>query len=80
MKKQLLKNYAELLVKMGVNLQKGQELTVYAGIDQKPLVLEIVKWGYKVGAKKVIVEWDCQELSKLHYKYRSVETLSKMET
>lgn len=80
MKKQLLKNYAELLVKMGVNLQKGQELTIYAGIDQKPLVLEIVKWGYKVGAKKVIVEWDCQELSKLHYKYRSVETLSKMET
>ena len=79
MKKALLKNYAELLVKMGVNVQKGQELNVYASIDQVPLVTEVVKWAYKVGAKKVNVEWGCQEVSKLHYKYRSVETLSTVE-
>ena len=79
MKKALLKNYAELLVKMGVNVQKGQELNVYASIDQVPLVTEVVKWAYKVGAKKVNVEWGCQEVSKLHYKYRSLETLSKVE-
>lgn len=79
MKKTLLKNYAELLVKMGVNVQKGQELNVYASIDQVPLVTEVVKWAYKVGAKKVNVEWGCQEVSKLHYKYRSVETLSTVE-
>lgn len=79
MNKKLLKNYAELLVKMGVNIQKGQELNVYANIDQLPLVLEITKWAYKEGAKKVIIEWGCQELSKLHYKYRSLETLSTVE-
>lgn len=79
MKKALLKNYAELLVKMGVNVQKGQELNVYASIDQVPLVTEVVKWAYKVGAKKVNVEWGCQEVSKLHYKYRSLETLSTVE-
>lgn len=79
MKKRLLKNYAELLVKMGVNVQKGQELVVHASIEQAPLVIEVVKWGYKVGAKKVNVEWGCQELSKLHYKYRSLETLSTIE-
>ncbi|MBE6132940.1 MAG: aminopeptidase [Erysipelotrichaceae bacterium] len=79
MKKALLKNYAELLVKMGVNVQKGQELNVYASIDQVPLVTEVVKWAYKVGAKKVNVEWGCQEVSKLHYKYRTLETLSTVE-
>ena len=79
MKKSLLRNYAELLVKMGVNVQKGQELTVHASIEQASLVIEIVKWAYKVGAKKVNVEWGYQELSKLHYKYRSLETLSKIE-
>lgn len=79
MNKKLLKNYAELLVKMGVNLQKGQELNVHASIDQVPLVTEVVKWAYKVGAKKVNVEWGCQEISKLHYKYRSLETLSTVE-
>ena len=46
MKKRLLKNYAELLVKMGVNVQKGQELVVHASIEQAPLVIEVVKWGY----------------------------------
>ena len=79
MKKSLLRKYAELLVKMGVNLKKGQELNVYASIDQKELVEEVVRWAYKVGAKKVMVEWECQDITKLHYQYRSLETLSKVE-
>ena len=79
MKKTLLKKYAELLVKMGVNLQKGQELNVYCALDQKDLALEVVKEAYKVGAKKVNVEWSCEELFKLNYKYRSLKTLSTME-
>lgn len=79
MKKSVLKKYAELLVKMGVNLKKGQEFNVYASIDQVPLVTEVVRWAYKVGAKKVNVEWSHEEISKLHYKHRSLKTLSTVE-
>ena len=34
MKKTVLREYAKLLVRCGVNIQKGQDLLVYAGLDQ----------------------------------------------
>ncbi|MBQ0026555.1 MAG: aminopeptidase, partial [Lachnospiraceae bacterium] len=34
---------------------------------------------YKLGAKKVTVEWNYQPMDKLHYKYRSLKTLSTIE-
>ena len=52
MKNSLLKKYAKLLVVKGVNIQKNQELTLIASIDQSPLVNEIVKEAYIAGAKK----------------------------
>ena len=40
-----LKKYADLLVRRGVSLKKGQCLTVFASVDQAPLVKEIVAAG-----------------------------------
>lgn len=79
MKNSLLKKYAKLLVVKGVNIQKNQELTLIASIDQSPLVNEIVKEAYIAGAKKVNVEWQSQDLEKIHYKHQSVKTLSTIE-
>ena len=78
MKKSMLNKYAELLVKRGVNLQKGQSLIVYANVDQEPLVIEVVKWGYKVGAKEVVVEWSSDTTDKLGLKHMSLKTMSEM--
>ena len=79
MKKTILRKYAELIVKMGLNVKKGQEVRVYASTNQVELVREVTKWAYKVGAKKVINVWYDDELSKIHYKYQSEETLAKVE-
>ena len=46
MKKSILKKYAELIIKKGVNLQKGQELTINASIESAPLVEMIVREAY----------------------------------
>lgn len=78
MKKTILKKYADLLVRRGVSLKKGQCLTVFASVDQAPLVKEIVAAGYKAGAKAVSVEWGCDEIEKLHYKHQSLKTLSEV--
>ncbi len=78
MKKSLLRSYAKLLVKKGVALKKGQELNIYASIDQAALVTEVVREAYKAKAKTVNVEWECQEISKLNYKFRSLETMSEV--
>ena len=76
MKKSVLKKYANLIATCGVNVQKGQEVIVNAAIDQAPLVKEVVEACYKRGAKRVTVEWGCSEVTKVGYKYMSVETMT----
>ena len=75
MKKTVLREYARLIVRCGVNVQKGQEVMVYAGLDQPEFVKLVVEEAYKAKAAKVIVEWSYDELTKLHVRYQSVKTL-----
>ena len=75
MKKTALREYAQLIVKMGVNVQKGQEVMVYADLDQPEFVQMVVEEAYKAKAKKVIVEWSYQPLAKVNVRYQSVKTM-----
>ena len=75
MKKTVLREYARLIVRTGVNVQKGQEVMVYADLDQPEFVKMVVEEAYKAKASKVIVEWNYQPLSKLHVRYQTVKTL-----
>ena len=79
MKKTVLREYAKLIVRCGVNVQKGQEVMVYAGLDQPEFVQMVVEEAYKAKAKKVIVEWNYQPLTKLHARYQSVKTMGTVE-
>ncbi len=75
MKKTVLREYAKLIVRCGANVQKGQEVMIFADLDQPEFVRMVVEEAYKAKAKKVIVEWDYQCLNKLHVRYQSVKTL-----
>ena len=75
MKKTVLREYARLIVRCGVNVQKGQEVMVYAGLDQPEFVAMVVDEAYKAKASKVIVEWDYAPLTKLHVRHQSVKTM-----
>ena len=79
MKKTVLREYARLIVKKGVNVQKGQEVLIYADLDQPEFVAMVVEEAYKAKAKKVSVEWNYQPLTKLHVRYRSVTTMGTVE-
>ena len=79
MKKTVLREYAKLIVRCGVNVQKGQEVMVYAGLDQPEFVQMVVEEAYKAKAKKVIVEWNYQPLTKLHARYQSIKTMGTVE-
>ncbi len=78
MKKTVLREYARLIVRCGVNVQKGQEVLVYAGLDQPEFVQMVVEEAYKAKAKKVTVDWDYQPLQKLHVRHQSVKTLGEV--
>ena len=79
MNKTRLKKYANLIARCGVNVQKGQEVVVNAGLDQPEFVKMVVEECYKAGAKKVSVEWSYQPLTKLNVRYCSDKVLATME-
>lgn len=79
MKKTRLKKYAELIVKMGINVQKGQDVIINCGLDQPEFVKMVVDYCYKFGARKVTVDWYYQPLDKLHNRYCSIKTLASVE-
>jgi aminopeptidase len=65
--KKNLEKYAELAVKVGVNIQKGQTLVVTATLDAVDFVRLVVKSAYETGAKNVVVKWNDDVVSRTKY-------------
>ena len=80
MKKTVLRAYARLIARSGVNVQKGQDVIVNASVEQPEFVQMVVEECYKAGARKVVVDFDYQPLSKVNIKYRSMKTLSSLDS
>lgn len=78
MKKSLIKNYAKLIVDVGANVKKGQDVVIYASVENPEFVSYLVEYSYKRKANKVEVRWTDQNIDKLHYKYQSLSTLSEV--
>ena len=78
MDEKVLKNYAKLIVKTGVNVQKGQSVIINASVDDAYFVKHVVEEAYLAGAKDVVVDWGCQDIAKLTYQYETVETLCEI--
>ena len=53
MNQKVYENYAKLAVKVGINLQKGQDVNVFASTRQVEFAKEIVKECYANGARSV---------------------------
>ncbi len=79
MKKTVLRKYARLIARMGANVQPGQEVFIFAGLDQPEFVKMLVEECYRCKAKKVVVDWNYQPLQKVHFRYRTQRTLNKMD-
>ena len=62
-----LKEYAELLVRVGVNVQKGQDLVVTAQVDQASFARMCVKAAYEAGARSVVVDWGDDAVSRMTF-------------
>ena len=79
MKQTVLRKYARLIARTGVNIQKGQEVIIRCDLDQPKFVQLLVDECYKAGAKHVKVEFSYQPLEKLHVRHQTVTTMSKVE-
>ncbi|MCH1626978.1 aminopeptidase [Fredinandcohnia quinoae] len=64
---QMLEKYADLAVRVGVNIQKGQNLNINAPISTVDYVRKVVKKAYEAGARNVYVEWNDDEVTRTRY-------------
>ena len=78
MDKERLRNYARLIARKGVNIQKGQEVVIQCEPDQPQFICMLAEECYLAGASRVIVDMGMQELTKIGVKYRSLENLSAL--
>ena len=82
---QLLDKYAELAIRVGVNLKEGQRLalgvTVHGMIgvpvQLAPLIRALTKHAYLAGAKYVNVLWEDQELDRIRLEYGPPDSLDE---
>ena len=77
----LLQKYAEVIVKVGLNLQKGQRLIITnsrlrgVSINAAPLVREVVRAAYRAGARFVDVIWSDEEMLRIRLQNAPRESL-----
>ena len=65
MKKTILKKYAELIVRSGLALRKGQPVIITANLDQEDFVSLVVEECYKVGASHVYLDWKSEKVARI---------------
>ena len=78
MKKSLLKKYAELIVRSGIALKKGQTVVIRANVGIEPFTAMVVEECHRNGAKRVIVEWGSEECARAAYKKGKKENLAEV--
>ena len=76
LKGKTLKNFCLLTLKVGVNLQKGQGLEIYCPVEKREIAKELALCAYSLGAKKVNVRWEDEDIDRITYTYADTKTLT----
>lgn len=65
--------YANLIAKVGINVQKGQPLVINAPVEGAEFVRLLAKHAYRLGATEVHVNWNDGELTRMKYENAPME-------
>jgi aminopeptidase len=72
---QLLTKYADVTVRIGLNLRKGQCLSVRGILEDAPFIRKVVESAYQAGAKYVDVLWTDEKVTRLFFEYANAENI-----
>ncbi|MFN2472157.1 MAG: aminopeptidase [Gaiellaceae bacterium] len=70
-----LESYAELIVRVGANVQPGQDVVVLAWVEHAPLAREVVRAAWRAGARFVEVTYRDDHVRRALAEYASDEAL-----
>ncbi len=76
LKEKKLRNFADLVLQIGVNIQKGQGLEISCPVECRKVAIALTESAYKLGAKIVNVRWNDESIDKLNYLHAETQTLT----
>src|SRR5262245_52685655 len=80
---ELMKKYAEVIVRVGLNLRRGQRLIITnsrlrgISLQAAPLAREVVRAAYEAGARYVDILWADEDLLRARLESTPRETLTE---
>lgn len=74
---QQLEKYAELIVKVGVNVQKDQDVFVNSSIEVAPLARLVASKAYEAGARNVHIDWSDEATTRLKFEKASDDVFTQ---
>lgn len=75
---QMLGKYADVVVKIGLNLRKGQRLLVRAMLEAAPFIRKVVESAYKAGAQYVDVLWTDEQLTRIRFEQADPDSITEV--
>lgn len=73
-----LEKFAELAVRVGANMQKGQEVVLRCDVAVADFARVLAKKAYECGAKRVHMQWRDEKIARIHMDCAETETLCKV--
>ena len=75
---QLLQKYADVIVKVGLNLRNDQRLSIRGNLETAPLIRKVAESAYKAGARYVDVLWADEQVNRIRLQYADPDTLTQL--
>jgi aminopeptidase len=75
---QLLSKYADVVVRVGLNLRKGQRLLLRGILDDAPLMRKVAESAYKAGAIYVEPIYSDERITRIRFENADPETLTEV--
>ena len=69
-----MNNFAELAVRIGANMQKGQEVVIRCDVNCADFAHLIAEIAYQFGAKRVLIQWRDEVLGRINMLNADKET------
>lgn len=74
----LLSKYADVVVRVGLNLRKGQRLLLRGILDDAPLMRKVTESAYKAGAIYVEPIYSDERIARIRFEHADPETLTEV--
>ena len=72
-----LENYAKLLVKIGANVQPGQEVVLQCPVEKADFARLVTEQAYRAGAREVVLHWRDEKSNRIRFDCAPLEVFEE---